>query len=566
MRASHGWGGLRLRAVSSPFDWRLPYDSRRQPVLGSCAVATSQPLAAQAGLEMLRRGGSAADAAVATAAALTVLEPTTNGIGGDAFALVWDGKSVHGLNGSGRSPAGLRREHILGATYPTRGWLPVTVPGQVDAWAKLHQRFGRLTFAELFEPAIAAARDGYLLPPNTAELWARAAPSLSMGHSHAVDWAAAFLPAGSAPTAGQRIVLNDHASTMEAIAASGGRDFYEGALAGRILAHSVSTGGLLVRDDLAQHTSDWVEPISVSYRDYRLHEIPPNGQGIAALIAIGILRQFPLGELDPDCPDAAHLGIEAIKLGFAQAHAHVADPTHMERTTAELLDDAHLTRLAKRIDPNRAQLFDAGIPKPGGTVYLCAADCDGMMVSFIQSNYTGWGSGIVVPGTGIALQNRGACFSLAAGHPNEAGPLKRPYHTIIPAMLTRDSADGAMEAAMAFGVMGGFMQPQGHVQVTSRVVDHHQNPQAAIDAPRWQWLRGVQVQVEPAGASPRVRGSDPACDRSESLVAALRALGHDASLADSRSVTFGRGQAIWRLDGGYCAGSDSRADGQAVAL
>jgi gamma-glutamyltranspeptidase/glutathione hydrolase len=529
----------------------LPYPSVRPLVFGREMVATSQPLAAQAGLAMLARGGSAADAAVATAAALTVLEPTTNGLGGDAFALVWDGARVVGLNGSGRSPASLTRDRISSRTFPTRGWLPVTVPGQIDAWRALHDRFGKLPFADLLAPAIDYAREGYMVAPQTAALWSKAAPMLASGHEHAEAWKSAFLPSGAPPSAGELVRLPDHARTLEHIAASKGRDFYEGELARTIIAHAKATGGLLAETDLRSHSSEWVEPISASYRGARLHEIPPNGQGIAALIALGILRHRDLAALSPDCPDALHLGIEAIKLGFAEAHAHVADSAHMRVSVASLLDDSVLAAHAARIDMQRAQDFGTGIPKPGGTVYLCTADASGMMVSMIQSNYTGWGSGIVIPGTGIAMQNRGACFSLAAGHANEVGPSKRPYHTIIPAMLTRVGARGEDLAGMAFGVMGGFMQPQGHLQVATRLIDAHQNPQAALDAPRWQWMESLRVQLEPGFA--------------DATVAELKRRGHEIAVADSRSVSFGRGQAIMKMPHGFLGASDLRGDGLVAA-
>ncbi len=500
---------------------------------------------------MLDRGGTAVDAAIATAAALTVLEPTTNGLGGDAFALVWDGSRVVGLNGSGRSPAAFRREMIKGRTYPTRGWLPVTVPGQVDAWAALHARFGKLPFADVLAPAIAYARDGYLLAPLTAALWAKAAPALSAGHDHAESWRAAFLVGNRAPAAGELVRLPDHARTLERIAASKGRDFYEGELARTMHSHSKATGGLFAESDLREHASEWVTPIHVDYHGARLHEIPPNGQGIAALIGLGILRERDLASLSPDCPDALHLAIEAIKLAFARTHACVADPSHMRERVESLLAEPALAQLAARIDTQRAQDFGAGIPKPGGTVYLCAADAHGMMVSLIQSNYTGWGSGIVVPGTGIALQNRGACFTLEGGHPNEAGPGKRPYHTIIPGMLTRIGGAGEDLPGMTFGVMGGFMQPQGHVQVVTRLIDAHQNPQAALDAPRWQWTEGLKVQMEPGF--------------SDTTVAELTRRGHAITTADSRSVAFGRGQAILKMPHGWMGASDLRADGLVAA-
>jgi gamma-glutamyltranspeptidase/glutathione hydrolase len=288
----------------------------------------------------------------------------------------------------------------------------------------------------------------------------------------------------------------------------------------------------------------------VPYRGYRLHEIAPNGQGIAALIALGILETRDFANLSVDCPDALHIAIEAIKLGFADAHAHVADPANMRITSAELMEPSRLVKLAKRIDLAQAQDFSSGIPKPGGTVYLCAADSQGMMISFIQSNYAGFGSGVVIPGTGIAMQNRGACFNLETGHPNCVGPSKRPYHTIIPGFVTRTTPTGE-EPAMAFGVMGGFMQPQGHVQVMMRMIDFAQNPQAALDAPRWQWMQGKSIQLEPGF--------------SDATIAELRRRGHEITIADARTVTFGRGQAIVRMSDGWMGASDLRADGIVAA-
>jgi len=542
--------------MAIPFSWNLPYPSSRQPVLGDAAVATSQPLAAEAGLEMLRRGGTAIDAAIATAAALTVLEPTTNGIGGDAFAIVHADGGLHGFNGSGRSAAAFDPAALGSArTFPRSGWLPVTVPGQVGLWSEVHARFGRLPFAELFAPAIRHARDGYLVAPLTAGLWRRAVTS----YARDPEWVRTFTIDGAAPAPGQRMRLPDHARTLAAIAAGGAAEFYRGELARRIADAAAEANAPLAAADLANHherlADDWCGTISMPYRGLRLHEIPPNGQGIAALVALGILARFDLGGLDPDCPDATHLAIEAVKLGFLVAHREVADPVRMRRTAAELLAPATIDALAARVDPDRANDFLAGLPKPGGTVYLCAADAEGRMVSLIQSNYTGWGSGITIPGTGIAMQNRGACFTLDAEHPNAARPGTRPYHTIIPGFVTRDLADGGSEPVMAFGVMGGFMQPQGHVQVLSRIADHRQNPQAALDAPRWQWMEGRKVELEPGWP--------------DATVEELRRRGHEIALAAEASVAFGRGQAIWRLDpaggGGYCAASDRRADGHAVA-
>ena len=540
-----------MAAPASPldsFDWSLPYPSNRQPVMGSAAVATSQPLAAQAGLDMLRRGGSAADAAVATAAAMTVVEPTTNGIGGDGFALVWDGARVQGLNASGRSPKALTPERFAGQkVMPRRGWDPVNVPGAVSGWVALWKRFGTLPFAQLLEPAIRLAEEGYLVAPNTAELWQRAYPKLESF----AEWKRVFSVKGRAPRAGERIRLPDHAATLRSIAASEGESFYRGDIARRIAEAAAADGGLMTADDLAAHAADWVEPLSVAYGGARMHQIPPNGQGVVALIALSILRSRDLRLLEVDCPDSHHLAIEAIKLGFRVAHRDVADPRFMRVEPHELLDEGRIAGLAAMLDPSKAQDFQHGPPNPGGTILLCAADAQGRMVSLIQSNYEGWGSGVVVPGTGIAMHNRGANFTLEPGHPNQVGGGKRPYHTIIPGFVTAEPAGGRPAAPLAaFGVMGGFMQPQGQLQTFLRMVNHRQNPQAALDAPRWQVTSGLKVMIEP--------GFEP------SLLDELRRRGHDLQVADARSVTFGRGQVIWRLDDGYVAASDSRADGQAV--
>lgn len=530
------------------FDWSLPYPSQREPVTARNIVATSVPVAANAGLEILRRGGNAADAAVATAACMTVVEPTTNGIGSDSFAIVWDGKGLHGLNGSGRSPKALDAERLLRfRTYPRTGWDPITVPGCVRAWVDLNARFGQLGFAECLEPAVHYARDGYLVAPQTARLWARASRSF-----RAFDaWSQTFLFDGKPPAPGQLVRLPDHASTLESIAETEGASFYRGELAQRIAEASSADGGPMSASDLAEHESLWIDPISIDYRGAMLNEIPPNGQGIAALIALGILRHFDVGSMEVDSGEVLHLQIEAMKLGFADAHREVADPDSMRVSAEELLADARLEELARRIDPERAQVFDSGIPKPGGTILLATADQDGRCVTLIQSNYTGFGSGVVIPGTGIAMQNRGACFTLEPNHPNVVAPEKRPYHTIIPGMLT-PGAGGPPTDLMAFGVMGGFMQPQGHLQVISRLRDFQQGPQAALDAPRWCWKNSNQVAIEPGYPS--------------ATLEQLRRMGHELSLASEKSVSFGRGQAIHRLEEGWCGASDLRADGQAVGF
>ncbi len=527
---------------SSPFSWDLPYASQRMPVLARNVVATSQPVAAQAGLSMLRSGGNAVDAAIAAAITLTVTEPTSNGIGADAFALVWAGGGLHGLNGSGRSPRGLTPDRFQGRSeIEPRGWDCVTVPGAVSAWAELSQRFGALPFQRLFEPAIGYARDGFLVAPQTAAGWQRAV-RIYAGFE---PFQRTFCPGGRAPETGELFRCPEHAETLSLIAQSKGESFYRGELAGRIARHAVETGGPLVEADLAEHRPAWVRPVAIEYRGFTLHEIPPNGQGIAALQALGMLSHHALADLGPDSAASLHLQIEAMKLAFADARRYVADPQRMDVEAGALLDPEYLAARARLIDPARAADPGHGEPRRGGTVLLAAADAEGNMVSFIQSNYTGFGSGIVVPGTGIAMQSRGACFSLEEGHPNQVGPSRRPYHTIIPGFVTRGG-----DPVMAFGVMGGFMQPQGHVQVMVQLADHGRNPQAALDAPRWRVDGGRRVTLEP--------GFPPA------VLDELRRLGHDVAVADSRSVAHGGGQAIWKLADGYLGASDQRRDGQAV--
>jgi gamma-glutamyltranspeptidase/glutathione hydrolase len=511
-------------------------------VLADNAVATSQPLATSAGVQMLQSGGNAIDAALAAAIALTVVEPTSNGIGGDLFAIVWDGLTLHGLNASGRSPAACTRERFdQFDTMPLRGWFSVTVPGAVSGWVELSRRFGKLSFRKLFEPAIAYARGGFPVSPITAVAWQRSFDRLK----EFPDWRATFAPGGAAPAAGERFASEAHARTLQEIALTSGESFYRGDLARQLADYAAGSGGPLTRDDLAEHRCDAVGTLSLNYHGHRLHEIPPNGQGIAALIALGLLQHFDLPRLDTDSPDCLHLQIEAMKLAFADAHRYVSDPPAMDVDPLDLLDPEYLAGRAKLIDPDRAADPRHGAPKPGGTVYLTAADADGRMISLIQSNYFGFGSGLVVPGTGIALQNRGHGFTLQRGHPNEVGPRKRPFHTIIPGFVTRDGRPW-----MSFGVMGGEMQPQGHVQMMVRCVDFGQNPQAASDAPRWKVLDRRRVLLE-RGWSDRV-------------IDDLKRRGHDVQVADP--CEFGGAQLIQKLPGCYLAASDHRKDGHAAGL
>ena len=527
--------------MTIPFGWSFPYTWPRKPVLAANVVCTSQPLAAQAGLRMLAEGGSAVDAAIATAITLTVVEPVSNGIGSDAFAIVWDGRQLHGLNASGRSPAAWTPEYFSGGAVPAFGWDSVTVPGAVSAWVELHAKFGKLPFDRLFEPAISYGRNGFLVSPTVAGQWAAQVPLLK----DQPGFADAFLRAGRAPKPGERFTLPDHAATLEKIAATNGEAFYRGELAATLEAHALANGGAMRASDLAAHRADWVGTIQASYRGYTVHEIPPNGHGIVALIALGILEHFDMPSFPADSADSLHLQIEAVKLAFADAQAYVADVGHMAVHPDRLLEPEYLAQRAALIDRNRAQPATAGTPK-GGTVYLTAADAAGVMVSMIQSNFLGFGSGVVVPGTGISLQDRGANFTAAPGHPNQVGPNKRPYHTIIPGFVTKDGIP-----VMSFGVMGGMMQPQGHVQVLVRIADHGQNPQTACDGPRFRWVEGMQVSCE--------KGFPPA------TLDELRRRGHDLVAVDDYAE-FGSCQAIWRLDGGYLAVSDPRRDGQAAAF
>ncbi len=526
------------------FDFQFPYASQRMPVLARNCVATSQPLAAQAGLRMMLKGGNAVDAILATAISLTVLEPTSNGIGSDAFCILWDGKQLKGLNASGRSPAAWTPAWFKGqSAMPPRGWDSVTVPGAVSAWVEMSQKYGKLPFADLFEPAIKYATDGYMVSPVISRLWANGAAELK----DQPGFAQCFMPRGRALAAGEKFASLAHAKTLQRIAETKGEAFYRGDLAEKIAAFSKQHGAALTLDDMASHTLDWVEPIGLDYRGYTLHEIPPNGQGIAALMALGILENFDVASLPVDSPDCMHLKIEAMKLAFADIEEYVSDISTMRVTPAQMLDKAYLKERAKLIDMKKAGTPSFGTPSKGGTVYLTAADESGMMVSYIQSNYSGFGSGVVVPDTGISLQNRGYGFSLRPGHANIVAPKKRPFHTIIPGFLTKGG-----QPLMSFGVMGGSMQAQGHMQVVSRMVDYHQNPQAAADAPRWRIDSGVRVGIE---------YGVPA-----ETIAALQARGHDMPQADRWSTDFGRAQLIYKMEDGYFAASERRTDGQAVGF
>ena len=538
------------------FDYTNPYHSTRLPVFARNIVSTSHPLAAQAGLRMYWQGGNAVDAAVAAAAALTITEPVSNGLGSDAFCILWDGKELHGLNASGHAPAAWTPAYFHGkygahqANPPKRGMDAVTVPGAVASWAALSQRFGKLPFADLMQPAIDIAERGYLLPVVVQQKWAAAAEEL---HSQP-GFAAHFMPRGRAPGVSELFQFPAAARGLRAIAQSGGEAFYRGEIAQALERFSDNHGGSLRASDLAAYQPEWVKPLAQNYRGYTLHEIPPNGQGIAALIALGILGHFDMAGLARDGVDSQHVQIEAMKLAFADVYRYIADPRSMQVQTEQLLDPQYLAQRARLIDLHQAQDFGAGNPVKGGTVYLTAADESGMMVSFIQSNYMGFGSGCVEPQFGISLQNRGHGFSTQPNPANSANlvaPGKKPFHTIIPAFLTQGG-----QPVMSFGVMGANMQPQGHMQTLVRMLDYGQNPQAACDAPRWRFNTGLAINVE--------SGMDPA------TVQGLAARGHQMEVINDSYQDFGAGQFIWRAGDpateGYIAASDARRDGLVAGM
>ena len=538
------------------FDFSTPYASARLPQFARNVVSTSHPLAAQAGLRMMLKGGNAVDAAIAAAAAITITEPVSNGLGSDAFCILWDGQKLHGLNASGPAPQAWTPEYFHkkygtdAVNPPKRGWDSVTVPGAVGAWAALSERFGKLPFADLMEPAIEIAERGYLLPVVVQQKWEAATPLLQS----LPGFAEGFLPWGRAPNVGELFQFKAAARGLRAIAETKGRAFYEGEIAEALVKFSNQHGGAMTLQDLAQYRPEWVEPISQNYHGYTLNEIPPNGQGIAALIALGILENFDLPSLKVDGIESQHLQIEAMKLAFADVYRYVADPRNMEVTPAQMLDPAYLKSRAKLIDMNKAQDFKAGNPVKGGTIYLTAADENGMMISFIQSNYMGFGSGVVEPTYGISLHNRGFDFSTDPKGLNPANlvaPGKRPFHTIIPAFLSKDG-----QPVMSYGVMGGSMQPQGHMQTLVRMLDYGQNPQAACDAPRWRCNNGLSINVEASMDRNTVQG--------------LSDLGHELAVINDSYMDFGAGQFIWRMGDpkvqGYVAASDPRRDGQAVGF
>lgn len=523
--------------------YNKPYTASRYPILArNGMVCTGNNLASSAGLQILKEGGNAIDAAIATAATLTVVEPTANGIGSDAFAIVWYKDEMYGLNSSGKAPMGISIEKLKekGITeMPKHGWTPVTVPGAPKAWVELSERFGKLPLKQVLAPAISYARNGYPVTPETSRMWKNALRNYQDKIDDPVfaEWFNTFTVDGKAPEPGQIIKLKNHADTLEKIAETKGQALYGGVLAEQIEKDSIAHGGYIRKSDLENHKAEWVNPVSVHYHGYDVWELPPNGQGIVALMALNILKEFQFTERNEEM---FHHQFEAMKMAFADGMHHITDPRFMKTDIQTLLDPNYGKLRAQEITEN-AKLPEVLNPYKSGTVYLCTADQEGNMVSFIQSNYMGFGSGVVVKDTGISLQNRGHDFSLHPDHVNSLAPGKKTYHTIIPGFLTKNG-----KAIGPFGVMGGYMQPQGHVQVVMNMIDFHLNPQQALDAPRWQWIKDKEFHVEHSFDA--------------NIVRRLQERGHLIQV-NMEPASFGRGQIILRMENGtLMGGSESRTD------
>lgn len=509
-------------------------------------VATSQPLASQTGLTILQSGGNAIDAAIATVATLCVVEPTSTGIGGDAFALIWwaDEGKLYGINASGPAPDQLNADWLRQQGYsqmPQLGPLSVTVPGSLRGWQLALDRFGTMKLSELLQRPILYARDGFPVSELVAHSWQRATEKMSRYSDSRRVW----LPDGRAPQAAEVFRNPEFATTLQVLAEEGITAFYQGDISQQIVETVQTAGGVLTQEDLAAYRAEWIEPITAEYRrGYTFHEIPPNGQGVTALLALNIARGFDIPALDYGSATRVHVLIEAIKLAFADAHTFIGDPHHETIPLQALLSESYASQRRASIQVDQACTPEPGNPQHhGDTVYLTVADGEGNMVSWIQSLYMGFGSGLTAGTTGVQLQNRGANFNLIPGHPNEVAPGKRPYHTIIPGFITKDS-----QAWASFGVMGGFMQPQGHLQVGSNLIDYQMDPQAALDAPRFRWLDGKKVALEEGFP--------------EGVQSALQDFGHTIASADH----YGGGQVIIRDpdSGVLIGGSDPRKDGAAV--
>lgn len=543
----------------SSLDEFMPYPSRRSVVVGTRGMAAaSQPLAVAAGIKMLDQGGNAADAAVAMAAVLAVTEPGSTGLGGDCFALYYEASTcqVYALNGSGRAPRALTLERLRREGFSTE--LPpfhpytITVPGACAGWCDLVERFGRLSLAAILEPSIELAERGFAVAPLTAYFWQRGAETQLR---HALN-GGELLMEGRAPRAGEVFRNPNLARVLQQIATHGKKAFYEGPIAEAIVDTVQKAGGCLALEDLAAHHSTWDKPLAVTYRHFKVWECPPNGQGLTALLALNILKGYDLKTVNPLSSQRLHLQIEALRLAFADAFRYIADPAWGDLPLDALLSDTYAAERRALIHPQRALMqVCPGEPLKGSdTVYFCVVDEMGNACSMVNSNYMGFGTGIVPRGCGFSLQNRGLNFNLDPNHPNALQPGKRPYHTIIPALVTHEEDDTLFAVV---GVMGGFMQPQGHVQVITALVDDGLDPQSALDRPRFC------VQVQEPGGRVAVEEGIP-----EPTLAALATMGHPIERVSGMGrALFGRGQIILRdrESGVLWGGSDPRADGCALA-
>lgn len=515
-------------------------------------VASTQPLASSIGIEAIKKGGNAIDAAVAIASTLPLMEPTGNGLGCDTFALVWTNGKLYGLNGSGNSAKALNGELIkkLGYTkIPSEGWLPVMVPGAPAAWAELNRRFGTMSLKELMAPAAKYAREGFPVAPNVIPQWTSEFERIGKAYKDNPElfgpWMESFTIDGRVPHAGEIFSLPAYADTLDDLARTNCKSYYHGSIMKKIIDFSNKTGGYLTEADFESYKPEWVEPITINYKGYDVYEMPPNGHGITALMALNILKKFELGT-EREVEDVYHKQIEAIKLAFADTMKYVSDPRTMYVKVADMLSDKYAD-IRRQLIGQTALMPEAGNPSSGDTVYFATADGQGNMVSFIQSNFVRFGSGVVIPNTGISLQDRGIGFSLDPKSSNYYEGGKKAYHTIIPGFL----AKGGMPVG-PFGVMGGFMQPQGHVQVVVNTVDFDMSPQEALDAPRFQWVGEKKVQLEREVPTHIATGLD------------LK--GHQIEIVNT-NIGMGRGEIIWRMnDGTLCGGTESRADGCIVAF
>ncbi|WP_300747720.1 gamma-glutamyltransferase family protein [uncultured Brachyspira sp.] len=526
------------------------YASKRNAVFGKNIVATSNILASQAGIEIIKKGGNAVDAAIAAAAALTVVEPASNGIGGDAFAIINFDNKIYAINASGFSPKDLDVKKILSLNLdkmPLYGVIPVTVGGIPASWESLIKKFGRLKLIDVLEPAIRYAENGYAVQPQAALDWKEAyniymKASDNLKKEEFKYWFDTFTFNGKTPKLGEIVKLPFHAKTLYDIGKTNAECIYRGEYAERIDSFMKKYGGYLSKEDLSGYYTEFVNPITLNYRGYDIYEIPPNGHGITVLMTLNILSNFDFNDLNET--DRVHYQIEALKLAFTDTKKYVSDINYMKTSIDEMLSKKYAEKRASLINKNKALEPINHIFSSGDTVYLAASDSFGNMVSYIQSNYTAFGSGIVIPETGIALQNRGANFSLDPSSDNFIAPHKKPYHTIIPAFICRDSKPYG-----ALGIMGAFMQPQGHVQVISNLIDYNLNPQVALDKPRWQWVGSKNIELE--------------YNFDNNLYKELLSLEHNASKKDYITYFgyFGRGQIIIKNDNDvYCAGCDGRTD------